>query len=154
MESNLHKLVRAISDGIDTLGVFVIVTPDGEMKFDCETLELPWLNNQHNISRIPAGIYKAVKVACSKMIDYPHIIILNVPSREGIAIHAGNSVHDTRGCVLVGKMDETITEHNYAELIHSRATLQSMLEVLPDEFTLEITDSVASECMSIELAPE
>jgi hypothetical protein len=51
-------------------------------------------------------------------------------------------------------MDETITEHNYAELLHSRATLQSMLEVLPDEFTLEITDSVASECMSIELAPE
>ena len=70
----------------------------------CDTLENPWLDNQKNISCIPAGIYDVrLRLAReSATRDYLHLLIQDVPNRSFILIHRGNFPSQTQGCVLVG----------------------------------------------------
>lgn len=72
------------------------------------TLELPWLNNQRSISRIPAGTYK-----CERRMyhggGYQTFEITNVPGRSNILIHKLNYIYETEGCIGVG---EKFTEMN------------------------------------------
>ncbi len=90
----------------------------GKMKFDwlseypdIYTIELPWKNNQINISCIPQGLYNCIP---HNSIDHPNTWrLLNVPNRESILIHIGNYAtsyikngleksSDTKGCILPG----------------------------------------------------
>ena len=70
----------------------------------CDTLENPYLDNQRSISCIPKGQYKVrLRTAReSATRDYLHLLVEDVPSRDYILFHIGNSAKDTRGCVLVG----------------------------------------------------
>jgi len=74
---------------------------DDENNPICVTLELPWLNNQHNISCIPEGIYTAVRYMSPKR-GYEVFELTNVPDRDAIEIHVGNYPKDTDGCILLG----------------------------------------------------
>ena len=70
----------------------------------CDTLELPYLDNQRSISSIPAGQYK-VRLRSpreSATRNYLHLLIQDVPNRDYILVHVGNKSSDSRGCVLVG----------------------------------------------------
>ena len=70
----------------------------------CDTLENPYLDNQRNISCIPAGEYpvrlRLARESATK--DYLHLLVMDVPNRDLILFHIGNKSSDTRGCVLVG----------------------------------------------------
>ena len=70
----------------------------------CDTLENPYLDNQRNISCIPAGEYpvrlRVARESATK--DYLHLLVMDVPNRDLILFHIGNKSSDTRGCVLVG----------------------------------------------------
>jgi len=70
----------------------------------CDTLELPYRDNQKSISSIPTGQYKVrLRTAReSATRDYLHLLVEDVPNRDYILFHIGNSAKDTRGCVLVG----------------------------------------------------
>ena len=70
----------------------------------CDTLENPYLDNQRNISCIPAGEYPVrLRVARdSATKDYLHLLVMDVPNRDLILFHIGYTAKDTRGCVLVG----------------------------------------------------
>ena len=70
----------------------------------CDTLENPWLDNQRNISCIPAGVYDVrLRLAReSATRDYLHLLVQDVPNRDWILFHRGNTAKDTRGCILVG----------------------------------------------------
>jgi hypothetical protein len=65
------------------------------------TLELPWRDNRHNISRIPPGSYHARRYASPKR-SFAVLSIEEVPGREDIELHVGNFTHDTDGCILIG----------------------------------------------------
>lgn len=67
----------------------------------CNTLELPWVDNQRGISCIPLGTYE-VRLLPSKRWGRPIPHIQNVPGRSAIEIHIGNFLRDTDGCVLLG----------------------------------------------------
>lgn len=93
----------------------------------CDTLELP--------SRFAVGIPKGAKtcipvgsyrIILSVSPKFGHLLprLLNVPNNEGILIHAGNSVADTKGCILVGLNTEI------GRLTHSDATLQKILRCM------------------------
>jgi len=70
----------------------------------CDTLELPYINNERSISCIPAGRYKVrLRLAReSATRDYLHLLVQDVPDRDYVLFHRGNSAKDTRGCILVG----------------------------------------------------
>lgn len=71
------------------------------------TYELPWRGNKKNISCIPPGKYFAERavygVSKIKKKQYESFIILDVPRRSGIFLHVGNSIQDSRGCILLGE---------------------------------------------------
>ena len=70
----------------------------------CDTLELPWKDNNRNISCIPEGVYK-VRLRLpreSATRDYLHLLIQDVPNRNFILFHHGNYARDSKGCVLLG----------------------------------------------------
>ena len=70
----------------------------------CDTLELPYKDNQRSISCIPEGYYKVrLRTAReSATRDYLHLLVEDVKDRTFILFHRGNSAKDSRGCILVG----------------------------------------------------
>jgi len=98
--SNINLLIiRDTFTDKSTIGTLYI---NGE-KF-CDTLENPYLDNQRNISCIPEGQYKVrLRLAReSATRDYLHLLVQDVPNRDWILFHRGNSAKDTSGCILVG----------------------------------------------------
>ena len=102
--SNLnHKinllLIRDTFTDKSTIGKLYL---NGELM--CDTLENPWLDNQRNISCIPAGQYDVrLRLAReSATRDYLHLLVKEVPNRNYILFHIGNTAKDTQGCILVG----------------------------------------------------
>ena len=73
-------------------------------EFMCDTLENPELNNVKNISCIPEGTYsvrlRTAKESATR--DYLHLLVQDVPNRDWILFHIGNTRQDTSGCILVG----------------------------------------------------
>ena len=70
----------------------------------CATLENPYINNDRSISCIPEGEYKVrLRTAReSATREYLHLLVKDVPNRDWILFHRGNSAKDTSGCILVG----------------------------------------------------
>lgn len=82
------------------------ISVQGEMfngeEFLCHTLEDPPREVKiKGETGIPAGTYKGI-VNVSARFKRMMPLLLNVPGFEGIRIHAGNSIADTEGCILVG----------------------------------------------------
>ena len=70
----------------------------------CDTLELPYRDNQRSISCIPVGEYK-VRLRYSRESatrNYLHLLVEDVKDRSYILFHRGNTAKDSRGCILVG----------------------------------------------------
>jgi len=109
-------------------GTFGILTMDGEPL--CVTCEDPWNDNKTNISCIPDGEYNCSKFSGTKFKDVWEI--KNVPGRSAILIHAGNTIEDTHGCVLVGR------SFNGRAITESQAALAMLRKKLPDNFTLTV----------------
>jgi len=88
----LHKTNKS------TIGELTI---DG--KFECYTLE----DIERDVkikaeTAIPKGTYKVI-INQSNRFKRLMPLLLNVPNFEGVRIHAGNTNHDTEGCILVGR---------------------------------------------------
>lgn len=90
----------------------------------CDTLENPWKNNQRNISCIPDGEYD-VRLRLpreSATRDYIHLLVKEVPNRDWILFHRGNTAKDTSGCIVVGKG----SEHNAVQ--NSRLAMDLLIK--------------------------
>ncbi len=131
------RLTRLTSNEVQTTGELV-VSDKGSEVFRCKTLELPWRDNNINISHIPAGTYTTVKRTSDKYGRHFHL--LNVPGRSMILIHAGNYYTDTRGCILVGQDLTDINADGFRDVTSSRLTLGKLNQMLPDRFEITITD--------------
>ena len=105
--------------------------------FQCLTLELPWLDNQKNISCIPAGVYEYEKrISPSKL--YEVIELKEVPNRSYIQIHAGNYTRQILGCCLTGNAILYLDRDNIPDVANSMLTLNRLLNHAPDRGTIEI----------------
>ncbi|MBA4283854.1 MAG: hypothetical protein C0432_06150 [Candidatus Puniceispirillum sp.] len=79
--------------------------PDGtngklecEGKFICNTIELPWKNNETKVSCIPEGKY-FIKKRYSNKFKW-HLEVTNVANRSLILFHpANNAMQELKGCI-------------------------------------------------------
>ncbi len=105
--------------------------------FKCFTLELPWKDNERNVSCIPqASGYHGIKYISAKNGDC--ISIPNVINRDYIQIHSGNYTSQIEGCILVGDSIKFLNNDDVPDVTNSRKTLNKLLELLPNDFTIEI----------------
>ena len=102
-------ILRDTFTKVSTLGELFL---NGERM--CDTLELPYKDNQRSVSSIPVGQYKVrlrtEKESASR--DYLHLLVQDVPNRDFILFHRGNSAKDTSGCILVGLGSQQNFVHN------------------------------------------
>lgn len=122
-------LIRAAAS---SNGNFGILAMDGIPL--CVTLERPWLNNQHDISCIPIGIYGFTKyLSPTKGFVW---ITQEVPDRQDIEIHAANLPSQLKGCIAVGQYFYNFD--GIYGVANSQATLEMLRTKLPDSFDLTI----------------
>lgn len=127
MNLTLHRLPSTLSG---TFGVLCI----DDLPV-CVTCEDPWRQNARNVSCIPEGTYK-VRVRYSAKYG-KHWHLQDVPGRDLILIHNGNTEDDTQGCILVGSGFARV--NGKPGVVNSIPTLDMLRKRLPDEFTLTIT---------------
>jgi hypothetical protein len=96
-------------------------------------LELPYKDNEINVSSIPLGSYVAKKrFSASK--GYEVFELTDVPNRTYIQIHIGNTTKDIRGCILIGI--EGARDH----VSYSTKAFKEFMELVGDEdFLLNVT---------------
>ncbi len=118
----------------------------GVLEFVCKTLELPWRDNERNISCIPEGHYDVIPRFSEKYGNHLHVT--DVITRSLILIHWGNyagSVNprtghpDIRGCILVGKNHTDIDGDGVRDITSSKKTFNALMDVAPLGFVLEVT---------------
>lgn len=72
---------------------------------------------------IPEGTYKVI-MNMSARFKTILPLLLDVPNFEGIRIHAGNTIEDTSGCILLG------TSISKDTLLHSKVAIAKFLPIL------------------------
>ncbi len=101
------------------------------------TLELPWLDNQKNISCIPTGEYNYIKrVSPGK--GYEVIELVDVPDRAYIQIHLGNYTRQIEGCILPGTGLKDIDRDGVIDVTNSEEAFNQIMNHAPVVGTLRI----------------
>lgn len=101
------------------------------------TLELPWKNNQSMTSCIPVGRYRATKMM-SNAFGKVLFVLHDVPGRDVIEVHIGNSIKDTHGCILLG-MSFSTSDYMISD---STIAFNKFMTIMPEEFYLTIEDVI------------
>jgi len=138
----VRLLIERYSHGEkQTIGSLYGLSEVSHVVFNCDTLELPWKENQTNVSCIPTGTYKVKKRYSKKFKNHLHIT--EVTGRTHILIHSGNYFTDILGCVLVGKLGY-INDDDVIDVSSSKKTLKSLMNNLEfdsnNEIELEIVN--------------
>lgn len=91
-------------------------------------IELPWLNNQRNVSCIPEGTYK-MKARYSAKFGH-HLQIKDVKARSLILMHpANNAKRDLRGCIA-----PVVQLIGIGQGTHSKILLQKLVSLCYQSF--------------------
>ena len=114
MELLLERIARKANY---TIGKMYI-----DNEYFCDTLEPSVNPANHALPKaIPPNRYVVV-ITMSPAFGEWLPLLLNVPHRTGIRIHAGNTAKNTRGCILVG-YNKVV-----GQVIDSRATLRLLMK--------------------------
>lgn len=79
----------------------------------------------HSKTAIPYGIYE-IKWTYSPRFKKYTPQLMNVPSFEGIRIHAGNTSADTEGCLILGKNKQV------GKVLNSRDTINKFYPIIKE----------------------
>lgn len=105
------------------------------------TMERPWVNNEQNVSCIPAGRYRCRRIRSPRFGNTYEVC--EVPNRTHVLFHSGNTIEDTQGCILVGEeMSGTVRR---PMLVSSRRGFSEFMQFLDGaaEFDVVILDPPA-----------
>jgi len=120
------EIIRLRSTQKVTMGALLV-----NSKLMCFTLEPPWRMNEKGKSCIPVGEYVCQKYR-SKKFETMCLKLFDVYGRENIAIHPGNSVEETKGCILPGLMTGGL--HNNETVLQSRLALDTIVTNLAHQY--------------------
>lgn len=110
----------------------------------CKCLELPWKDNNNNVSCIPADKYDV-------FFRWNHYKLKDVEGRTGILIHSGNYAGDSskgyltnsQGCLMFGEKFGTLS--NQLAVLNSSHTLSKFLKKLDKKsFKFEIINETST----------
>lgn len=115
---NRVRLEREISTVDGSFGVMVCESRHYKFPLVLQSLELPWRDNERNISCIPPGKYQVESYLSSR--HGQCYLVKAVPGRSGILIHVGNVAGDresgldsnVEGCILVGMYRGCVGDQN------------------------------------------
>ena len=135
----LATLDRFLFHVLGTCGILRVVGT----KFECYTLELPWVENKRNVSCIPAGLY-VIKRDTFKG-RYENFKLLNVRDRDAIEMHRANKITQLLGCIALGNELAFSTERSIF-LNQSQRALDAFMETMSDsdEAALHIRENVTT----------
>ena len=127
------ELIRLEETEAGTIGVLKI----DKLVF-CYTLEPKDMENQANISSIPAQQYLCKRVESPSHGDV--FEVTGVPGRAHILFHSGNTIRDTAGCILLGDKIGFL-DGKARGILQSRSAFYSFMDILNREQTLHLTIS-------------
>ena len=122
MATQIISVVRTTLGDKFTHGILTL--QDG---WSCHTLEdkvRPFGEKVFGETAIPKGKYKLVLTMSARFKEVLPLLIA-VPGFEGVRIHAGNTVADTHGCLLVGA-----TADGVGTISKSRAAMGELMNRL------------------------
>jgi hypothetical protein len=104
---------------------------NGEFLFNgkrvCSSIELPWRDNQHQVSCIPEGRYELTKRYSPRF--GRHLLVNNVIDRDCILIHAFNdALKESMGCIGPVSICMDVGKGN-----NSRAALEKLVSMVYPE---------------------
>ena len=79
----------------------------------------------HSKTAIPYGTYE-IKWTYSPRFKKYTPQLMNVPSFEGIRIHAGNTSADTEGCLILGENKQVV------KVLNSRTTINKFYQIIKE----------------------
>ena len=128
------KIVELIRLEDSEEGIFGILKIDKEVF--CVTLEPPGRLNQREQSCIPAQQYVCSRYKSPAFGET--FIVENVPNRSGILFHAGNTVKDTAGCILLAEHFGKL--RGFRAVLNSGKTFEEFMQTMvgDDRFHLTI----------------
>lgn len=122
-----------------TQGLYLVMNGINEL-FRCFCLELPYLNNERDISCIKEGTYIVLKYSDTKHKDV--FWIQNVEDRDGILIHKGNFVTglkiDSKGCQMPGMEFMDIDGNGKIDIAGTVEAMDGLNKFLPAKFVMTI----------------
>lgn len=121
-----------------TLGKLIVLDDIDTEVFRCRTLELPWQDNERNISCIPEGEYLVWKMHPTKKRKYQYFWVKDVPGRTGILFHPGNFTHQILGCILPGEEFVDLDVDSIIDITNTTHTLKILTALMPEKFKLTI----------------
>ncbi len=147
-------LRRITQSNFGTFGM--LLDEDGEPL--CFTCEEPWKGNAPRVSCIPPGPNSpSARYECGPHDTerFPGVwAVTGVPGRTAILIHAGNTIKDTQGCILVGTSFLRNPDYSVYGVADSRRALNRLRDLLPDYFTLTVEAAPATEKSRITIDAE
>lgn len=127
-------LSRIVSVDSGTLGTFELSVKD-KIILTLATIELPWRDNQPQISCIPADTYE-VEWTYSNRFKTILPLLKGVYKRSGIRIHKGNWAGDaslgypsqSQGCILIGMKSQIVLRdgRSQCEVIQSAIAMDQL----------------------------
>ena len=94
-------------------------------------MELPWKNNQKNISCIPAQVYEGVGIYRASKPDEYAILLKGVPGRSEILFHIANYVRQLRGCLAPGTNFRDLDRDGILDVENSKRIMDRLQEFIP-----------------------
>jgi len=122
------QILRQEHSDKQTLGYLYIIDNE-EILFSCNTLELPWRDNQSNISCVPIGEYKCV-LEYSDRFERDLWELKDVPNRSECKFHSANYFKQLNGCIALGDSFKDIDGDGYKDVTNSVETMRKFHNIL------------------------
>jgi hypothetical protein len=120
----MHAILKRVYQPKQTVGHITLF--DGfEKKFEGKVLELPWLDNDNNVSCIPEGTYYVRPFKSTKFGNCFEVV--DVPGRSAILFHAGTYVTHTEGCLLVGFSLADLNKDGLLDVANSKDAINELV---------------------------